>query len=55
MPSKTEKQHNFFEKILHDPWFAKKEDVDPEVAKEFVEADKASGKFKHPHPDKDKK
>lgn len=40
MPSKSKKQRKLFQIAAHDPEFAKKVGVDPEVAKEFYEADK---------------
>ena len=45
MPSKSKKQHNFMEAAKHNPKFAKKAGIPQSVAKEFVSADKAKGKF----------
>ena len=47
MPSKSKSQHDFMQAIAHSPAFAKKAGVPQSVGKEFVEADKASGKYKH--------
>jgi hypothetical protein len=46
MPSKSSRQHRFMEAAAHNPAFAKKAGVPQKVAKEFVAADKAAGKFK---------
>lgn len=46
MPSKSQRQHNFMEMIAHDPRIAKQKGISPKVGKDFVEADKASGKFR---------
>lgn len=43
MPSKSKKQHNFFEMIVHNPKKAKELGVPQSVGEEFVEADKAKG------------
>lgn len=40
MPSKSQKQERFFTIAAHDPEFAKEHGIDPEVAKEWHEADK---------------
>lgn len=40
MPSKSPKQHRFFEMIAHDPKAAKRVGVPQSVGKEFVSADK---------------
>lgn len=39
MPSKSKKQHNFFQAILHSLSFSKKAGVSQDVAKEFIDAD----------------
>jgi len=44
MPSKSAKQHRFFEAVAHSPKFAKKVGVPTSVGKEFVAADKKKGK-----------
>lgn len=44
MPSKTAKQRFFMTIAAHDKEFAKKAGIDPAVAKEFHEADKAKDK-----------
>lgn len=46
MPSKSQRQHNLMEMLDHNPSIAKQKGISPKVAKEFVEADKASGKFR---------
>lgn len=48
MPSKSRKQHAFFEAVAHDPEFARKAGVKPSVGKDFVAADKADGKYQKP-------
>lgn len=48
MPSNSAKQHRFFEAIAHDPKFAKKVGVKQGVGKDFVQADKAEGKYQKP-------
>lgn len=47
MPSKSKKQHNLMEMIAHSPRgkYGKKM-PSKKVAKEFVQADKKSGKFR---------
>ena len=40
MPSKSPKQHRFFEMVAHDPKAAKRVGVPQSVGKEFVSADK---------------
>lgn len=56
MPSKSRKQHDFFQKVYDDPEFAKKVGVSKEIAKEFLDADKKAGlwqeksKKKNPKP-----
>lgn len=45
MPSKTAKQHRLMEAVAHDPKFAKKVGIKQSVGKDFVQADKKSGKF----------
>jgi hypothetical protein len=44
MPSKSEKQHRFMQAAAHNPQFAKKAGISPKLAKEFIEADKKSGR-----------
>lgn len=47
MPSKTARQHRYMEMLAHNPGSAKKKGgPSRKVAKEFVEADKKSGKFR---------
>lgn len=46
MPSVSRKQHRFMEAAKHNPAFAKKAGISQKVAREFVAADKAKGKFK---------
>ena len=46
MPSKSKKQHNFMEAVAHNPDFAKKAKIPVSVGEDFVDADKAAGKFK---------
>ena len=55
MPSKSKKQHDFFEAIAHSPGFAKKAGVPQKVGKDFVAADKASGNYMSPKKTKPKK
>ena len=53
MPSKSKKQHQFFEAIAHSPEFAKKVKVSKDVADEFLAADSKQHKFqskKHKKP-----
>lgn len=45
MPSSSEKQHKFMEAVAHSPKFAKKAGVSQSVGKDFVEADKKTGKY----------
>ena len=45
MPSKSKAQHNLMEAAAHGSDWAKKK-VSPSVAKDFVEADKRSGKLR---------
>lgn len=40
MPSKSGRQHRYFEMLAHDPAKAKEAGVPLSVAKDFVEADK---------------
>ena len=44
MPSKSKKQHDFFEWIAHEPGAAGKAGVSKKVAKEFLEADASRNK-----------
>ncbi len=46
MPSKSAKQHRTMEAAAHNPQFAKKLKIPIKVAKEFVAADEATGKFR---------
>lgn len=46
MPSSSRKQHNFMEMLAHNPDLARKKGPTVKVAKEFVAADKATGKFR---------
>lgn len=48
MPSVSQKQHNFFEMIAHDPEAAKRTGVSKNVADEFVQADKGKNIKKLP-------
>lgn len=45
MPSKSKKQHQFFEAVLHNPEFRAKVKVPKSVAEEFVDADKKEGLY----------
>lgn len=44
MPSKTKRQAKFMRAAAHDPNAKKDYDIDPRVAKEFNQADKARSK-----------
>jgi hypothetical protein len=46
MPSSSQAQHNFMEMLAHNAGQARKHGVPASVAKEFVSADKKSGKFR---------
>lgn len=46
MPSKSQKQHNLMEAAAHDAAFAKAHGISQDVAREFIHADAASGKFR---------
>lgn len=46
MPSKSKKQHMFMAAIAHSPAFAAKAGVPVKVGKEFVAADKRTGRYK---------
>lgn len=46
MPSKSGKQHNFMEAVKHSASFAREAGVPQRVGRDFVAADKRSGKFK---------
>lgn len=51
MPSKSQKQHNFWEIVFHSPEFARKVDASKKVAHEFLEADRRAGRFQsHRNP-----
>lgn len=45
MPSVSPKQHRTMEAAKHDPDFAKKVGIPHKVARDFVAADKAEGKY----------
>jgi hypothetical protein len=47
MPSKSGRQHRFFQMIAHDPDAADRTGVPQSVAREFIDADEAEGKHKH--------
>ena len=46
MPSVSKKQHNLMEMVAHNPAAAKRVGIKQSLGKDFVSADKASGKFK---------
>jgi hypothetical protein len=46
VPSVSKKQHNLMEMAAHNAAFAKAKGIPQKVAKEFVAADKAAGKYK---------
>lgn len=46
MPSSSQRQHNFFEGIAHGMKPRKGKGPSPAVAREFINADKVSGKYK---------
>lgn len=46
MPSVSRRQHNYMEMLATTPGKAKKKGPSQKVAREFVKADKRSGKFK---------
>lgn len=46
MPSTSDKQHNFMEMIAHSREAARRTGVPQSVGKDFVAADKRSGKFR---------
>lgn len=46
MPSVSQKQHNFFEFIAHNPAAAKQHGVSTSLAREFLTADKKSANYK---------
>lgn len=46
MSSESQAQHNFMEMLAHNRNMAHKKGVPVKVAKEFVAADKKSGKFR---------
>jgi hypothetical protein len=50
MPSKSQRQHNFFEMVKHSPEMQRKTGVSGKVAAEFTEADKRAGKFQSSNP-----
>lgn len=45
MPSKSKKQHAFMQAAAHNKKFAKKAGIPQKVAREFVAADTAIGKY----------
>lgn len=45
MPSTSKKQHNFMAAIAHSPKFARKAGVSQKVGKDFVAADKRTGRY----------
>jgi DNA-binding cell septation regulator SpoVG len=47
MPSKTQRQHNFFEAVKHSPAMQQRTGVSEKVADEYLQADKRAGKFQH--------
>ena len=48
MPSRSMKEHRFWEWVDHNPEAARKKGVKPAVAREFVEADKGRDLSKLP-------
>lgn len=48
MPSKSQKQHDFFKEVAASAAFAKKAGVRQSVGREFVSADKKANKFQTP-------
>lgn len=53
MPSSSQKQHDFFEKVATNDHFAEAVNVPQEVAKDFLEADAAAGLWQ-PEDDSEK-
>ncbi|MGF6604726.1 hypothetical protein P3T23_009482 [Paraburkholderia sp. GAS448] len=49
MPSRSQKQHNFWNIVSHSSEFAKKVDVSRKVADEYLEADRRAGRFQPRH------
>ena len=47
MPSKSQKQHDFMQAVLHSSEFADTVGVSQEVAQEFIDADAAAGLWQH--------
>lgn len=45
MPSRSVKQHRLMNAVAHDPKFARKVGISPDVGKDFVAADKKTGAF----------
>lgn len=43
MPSKSWKQHRFFEMAVNDPAFARKNNISQKTAKEFLDEDRRKG------------
>lgn len=50
MTSKSKEQHNLMEGVAHNPAFAQKVGIPQSVGKDFVSADKRSGRFKARKP-----
>jgi len=46
MPSKSQAQHNLMAMVAHNPAMARKLHISADVGREFIAADKASGKFR---------
>jgi len=51
MPSSSGPQHNLMEGVDHDPAFAARVGIPQKVGHDFVQADKAAGKFRGRVPD----
>lgn len=49
MPSRSRKQHDFWNIVSHSPEFAKKVDASKKVADEFLAADRRAGRFQSRH------
>jgi hypothetical protein len=51
MPSKNQKQHDFFKEVAHSAEFAKKNGVRQSVGRDHLRSDRDAGKFqKKPNP-----
>jgi hypothetical protein len=46
MPSKSKKQHDLMAAVANSPKFAKEAGIPQKVGKDFLDADKAKGKYK---------